>query len=233
MHRPTKDILRIAGCLIVATVLIVGGCAWLVGCSASNGGPTDPSSFHAEHVEETHPDGTVIVRDTVIHTGPQNEKTSGAYKWDAHAKQFSHGASTASPFDWSFDNIDGTWLFIVGAVLIGGGAFAMWHGKAALAIPLFIGGGAAFVIPFVQESLRIIVLVGGLGVLIVGGAYAVCRYILKLKWFETATGPEAQAKMLAKGDKAGAAAAAYASTAAKTKNPEAAKAVAKTVSEQP
>lgn len=215
--------------IVVALTLLIIMLAVMCGCSGLPAPvANDPSEFIASRVTESKPDGTKVEREEVKYRGPGNETRSAPFAW----RSMKVGAAVASAANLDLSGIiDSTPVFIIGGVLLTAGAAAFWFGERGLAVVLWIIGGCVMALPFVAETLRWLLMVGGLLAMAGGGLYLVLTRGKKLRAVVAATGPDAQAKLKAKGDKAGAAAAAYVGAVAKGKPPEVAKVEAKAVSQ--
>ena len=183
---------------------------FVAGCDATSARPNRPSKTSATYVES---DGKTTRSTTVEHQGTENETESAPVSAGSEGVTIGKGKSVQ--FKWS--SVTSSVPFWIGSLLVVAGVAALILDKHPVVGPFIpngagwyaIGAGAGLILlPFLGEGLRDAVPI----IVVVGGAIAICYYGYKAKWFQAATGPEAQMERLRKDDPDGAAALAYLNT---------------------
>ncbi len=193
----------------MSRLLVIGlVAAMMSGCmgTASKARPNKPSDLTAtyDHFDPVTGEHTHA---SLTGTGAENADTPMTARITDEGIDF--GGGTSAEFDWP--GVTGEPLAWAGfsLILIGLGIFLF---KAMVpivgnAVPASIGGWSialgfgVFLIPFVGPAIATTIQIT-LPILVLGAAG---YYAYKAKWFEKATGTEAQMERLAKGDASGAA----------------------------
>lgn len=151
-------------------------------------------------------------------TGDENAKGKSSVEISPSGVTFNTPGSNA--LEWASVNPAG--LFWIGAAFLAVGLGLLYISSnpiGAFTVPRWFAlavmgcGGAVMLLPYVGESLRLPIMLGGIAAVVIAGFYAA----IKLGWFNKATDEDAQRDRLAKGDTGGAAALAYLNTRNKDK----------------